>query len=168
MPFVPHTGTGKFQRYLAQNVPFSPIENLRHDLENTLDQKLSHRGEAHITVITPPEYERLSSALSIDSINLLLANRIQQQEFSIDCLGTAEKTIDGVTIATYFLVIQSPDLERIRKEIARHYRDAGGSPPAFTSYYYPHITIGFLNRDLHASDSVFKDQRHCISKVQLK
>jgi hypothetical protein len=49
--------------HLAMNIPYIPVESLRKEVEKRLGSDLKNRGEAHITVITPPEYERLKSRL---------------------------------------------------------------------------------------------------------
>lgn len=57
-PFIPHTESKPYGSYLAMNLPFEPIEALRKELERRESVSLAHRGEAHITVITPPEFDK--------------------------------------------------------------------------------------------------------------
>ncbi len=163
--FVPHTGTGKYASYLAMNIPFAPTERLRENLENTFNVSLKHRGEAHVTVVTPPEFERLSSNISIQQINLIAATHIQQHSFKIECLGESKTILNGEIARTFFLVISSDDLVVLRKQIALAYHISGGEVPAFLNDYSPHITIGFTHRDLHSSDGVIKNSLSCIESV---
>jgi hypothetical protein len=87
------------------------------------------KDEAHITVISPPEYNLLSNAnITIDEINGLAAEyKIQESAFEVVCLGRV-KLNDNVV---YQLVVRSPDLVRLRTKIFQLYWNKGGNPALF-------------------------------------
>ncbi|BBM84664.1 2'-5' RNA ligase family protein [Candidatus Uabimicrobium amorphum] len=159
--FIVHSGPGTYDNYLIQNVPFSPVKELYLSVQEKLKQPLKNRGEAHITVITPPEYNNsLRSVVSMKEIDeIATAMNIQQCQFEIVCLGRGSKKIDGKEEHTYFIVVTSPQLVAIRKRIADLYVKKGGDASKFDyKHYYPHITLGFTKRDLHESDGIIKDK----------
>lgn len=162
--FVPHTGTARYASYLAMNLPHTPVATLQRRLETEFETSLISRGEAHITVITPPEYVRLRPYVSMVTINRLAGPLLQTTSFRVLCLGRSQASLNGTRHSTYFLVVDSPGLLNIRRQIAAAYREAGGSAPAFTEDYHPHITIGFTKRDLYANDGAIKDRRSCLEK----
>ncbi|MFK8032279.1 MAG: 2'-5' RNA ligase family protein [Gammaproteobacteria bacterium] len=167
--FVRHSGEGKYESYLVQNIPFEPLSDLRQKIEEQFDVSLKHRGEAHITVITPPEFERLSSHLSIDEINELASETIQSMTYQPVCLGRGrsrgQPPDEGTIMTTFFIVVTSRELVALREQIATAYRQAGGTEPAFKTQYHPHITLGFTHRDLHDSDGVTKDETSCVAGI---
>ncbi|NNF16509.1 MAG: hypothetical protein HKN70_07155 [Gammaproteobacteria bacterium] len=165
MKFIPHTGTTAFASYLAINLPFAPVADVRQRLERQLGRPLKHRDEAHITVITPPEFVRLQPYLAIDEINRIVADSIQATRFKVACTGRAQAVLEGELHSTYFLVVDSPQLHRIRDRIALLYKQTGGPLPAFTEDYHPHITVGFTHRDLYAADGAIKDRRSCLKNA---
>src|SRR4051812_31607633 len=50
--------------YIALPLLYPPAERLRQNLEKELSAALLNRGEAHITVVTPPELKVLAKILS--------------------------------------------------------------------------------------------------------
>lgn len=87
------------------------------------------KGEAHITVISPPEYQILASAnVTIDDINDLATKyKIQQSTFQVVCLGRVELQTNVV----YQLVVRSPDLVRLRTRLFQLYWHNGGNTALF-------------------------------------
>ena len=159
--FIPHSGPGAFDNYLIQNVPFTPVKQLYLSLQEKLQQSLTNRGEAHITVITPPEYHNsLRSFVSMREIDKIAIDmNIQKCKFEIICLGRGTKKIDDKEEHTYFVVVKSSQLLAIRKKIWELYVAKGGEADKFDyKHYYPHITLGFTKRDLHESDGIIKDK----------
>lgn len=156
--------------YLAMNVFYEPLIDVRTAIENIENVKLKHRGEAHITVITPPEYEKLKSVLSIELINeVALLNRIQESPFEIVCLGKGKAVENGASLSTYYLVIDSPKLLTLRHTIMALFKSRGGSSDDFNpDNFNPHITVGFTGRDLYDTDGVFKNKATCFIDVKLK
>lgn len=166
--FIPHAGDGPFDTYLAVNLPYPPARKLLREVEARFAVKLKSRGEAHITVITPIEYQRLAQTLDIDAINDLAAEHIQRTAFEISCLGRATATLAGGPESTYFLVVHAPGLEQLRRRIRDEFVRVGGNPSAFDpGSYSPHVTLGFTSRDLHERDGTVKDESTCVAEVRL-
>lgn len=156
--------------YFAQKIPFSPIDQLRTELEELTEQRLKHRGEAHITVITPPEYRQvLSEFLTMQEIHhLAYAFGLQDSPFHIACLGRGvlRNKNEEIEKKTYFLLIESPRLIEFREKIQIIYEQRGGVPGGFLAHqYFPHITVGFTHRDLHESDGVIKNPKTCWARA---
>lgn len=172
LSFISHHTPVPFGTYLTQEVPFAPIKDLRIELEKTVGT-LINRGEAHITVITPVEYDQvLASLITIQEINqIALKNKIQSAIFMPVCIGSGEKEIDGKVEKAYFVVVKSPELLKIREQIQKLFIKRGGKDRSFKAEpFYSHITLGFTLRDLHEADGVLKDERNCLSngKIQIK
>lgn len=160
--FISHSGSGKYSNYLAMNINFNPIKKIHLQLENHLKTKLISRGEAHITVLTPPEYNTIKKFnLNVKILDQIAkSHQIQQSQFTPKCLGRGHKN----NMNTYFIVIESADLINIRKKIFDYIKIQGATTKDFDyKIYYPHITIGFDKRDLHISDGIIKDENTCWS-----
>lgn len=170
--FVEHTGSFAFSNVLAMNVCYAPILSLRQQIENKLGITLNYlkewdsKGEAHITVITPPEYDQfLSKALSMEEINEIARSfQIQNASFDVLGLGECSITIEEKEEFTFFVICKSERLLEIRRAISKRYLSLTGEMGEFApEAYYPHITIGFTKRDLHENDGAIKDQKHSLS-----
>ncbi len=160
MPFIAHSGDHPLQTYLALNVPFEPVKPLFKGLTETLQTSLKTRGEAHITVVSPIEFDSvLSKVLTAKDLETLaLEMNIQKSHYEILGLGSGRKILDGHPEETYFLVAKAPDLLSIRQAVLKLYLDKGGTQGAFNpNDFTPHITVGFTKRDLHKEDGVIKD-----------
>lgn len=167
LPFEPHVGTGKFSNFLMLNLPFTPAHQIKKEVEKSENIKLKDRGEAHITVITPPEFDSaLSEKIEMNEINdIALKQNIQSSEVTPLCVGKFAKPEDK-NLATYFVVVESEDLMAIRKQVEELYLQRGGDPKSFKANdFAPHITLGFTQRDLHKeSDGAIKDKSSCLDK----
>lgn len=168
-PQISHRGDGPFDTYLTMDLPFGPFEALRKQLEDRVGP-LKHRGEAHITVITPPEYFQVlkPAGITMEMIDeLARKSKIQSSSFELICIGRGQ----AQALKTYYAVVRSEDLLKIRQKIAELYKESGGGHGEFRpGQYYPHITLGFTERDLHESDGVIKDEASCLEngKITLK
>lgn len=142
------------------NLDYTDYKDLIAVIENTKSLKLKSRGESHITVITPPEFEALSKKISIQDINkIALDSDIQHSSFDKICVGEGQKD----DLKTYFVVVSSPSLLAIRKTISKQFAKNGGQAKDFKAEnFFPHVTIGFTERDLFESDGVVKDAASCI------
>lgn len=152
--------------YLTMEVNYPPVKRLYEELQSHLDIALKTRGEAHITVVTPIEFDKvLKKKMSIQEIDALAkAQGIQSFSFEAKCVGMGKATIKGKEERTYFVVVHSEDLLRLRKEIHDQFVKNGGDTHAFDpNNYYSHITIGFTARDLHEADGVIKGTNSCLS-----
>lgn len=170
MNFISHQGPGPFDTYLTMEIPFAPVKRLYKDLSNRLGANLITRGEAHITVVTPPEFNNeLKAYISMDEIDAIAKDmNIQGAQFSIKCLGSGSLLIDGKLEKTFYIVVESKDLLKIRNKILETIQGEGGSPTLFKpERFFPHITVGYSKRDLHDSDGIFKDASTCIENIDL-
>lgn len=154
--------------YVAMNIPFAPIVAVKKQVESRAGVVLQSRGEAHITVVTPPELSVLRTRLSLQKINGLVDKMaIQRIPIRLQCLGRAQLKEGNRQLATYFLVVQAPGLGQIREKLRQQFVAAGGDKQAFAvEKYYPHITVGFTDRDLYEVDGVMKDSKSCLYKVE--
>ncbi len=169
--FIPHHGDGPFESYLTMTIPYTPIQSLFTELEALLGRRLKNRGEAHLTVITPPEYNSiLKSHLSMAEIEeIALKMQIQNLPFKVVCLGRAEARVDGRLEETFYVVVKSPALLRLRRAIGRAFVAAGGAVDRFNPLvYYPHITVGFSRMDIHEDQGAKKDARSCVLNISMK
>jgi hypothetical protein len=94
-----------------------------------IDMMLIRSGEAHITVISPPEFSVLAAAnVTIDDINKIAVDyEIQASNFEVICLGRAK--VEDNTV--YQIIVYSDDLVRIRTRIFQLYWNNGGNPALF-------------------------------------
>jgi 2'-5' RNA ligase len=162
----------KHSNSLALNVEYFQVKKIRTVIENDIKQKLKFftawdsQGEAHITVITPPEFSVLSKHVSIEKINeISLDNNIQSSDLKILGLGTGRKDFSGKIEKTFFLIADSQNLRNIRHKIYDKYKANGGDPSLFDpTWFFPHITIGYTKTDLHENSGVIKNIRHSYNK----
>ncbi|MCO4794071.1 MAG: hypothetical protein KC493_10180 [Bacteriovoracaceae bacterium] len=166
LKFKSHKGEGKYSTYLSMDIQYSPIKKLWRDVEKETSLTLKNRGEAHITVITPPEYfNQLKGFVTIEEIETIAKKRkIQSSDFKVICLGRGLKDNDS----TYYVVVESKDLELIREEIEKLFFKNGGKKGTFkANHFYPHITVGFTKRDLHESDGITKGKDSCFLDLSM-
>lgn len=162
--FISHDENQPMKSYLAMNLVFDEFVGIRNELEKQMNQPLRHRDEAHITVISPIEYDQiLSKRISIQEINKIAETmHLQKSSFKKLCLGKGTSFLEHKSEATYFVVVQSESLFQIRKAVHQLYQSKGGAATDFNpEAFYPHITIGFTKRDLHFEDGVVKDTSSC-------
>jgi 2'-5' RNA ligase len=162
--FISHDEPQPMKSYLAMNLQFDEFLGMRSELEKQINKQIKHRGEAHITVISPLEFDQiLSKKISIQEINKIAEEmQLQKSPFKKICLGKGTSLLEQQSEATYFVVVQSERLFQIRKMIHQLYQSKGGLASDFNpEAFYPHITIGFTKRDLHFEDGVIKDASSC-------
>jgi len=173
LDFLEHIGPANdpFGSAMAMNVQYSPVVELRQQIQESLklDKPLNFlkawdpNGEAHVTTITPVEYfKKLKDFVHITRINQIAKDfDIQSSDLSILGLGSGRLVIDGKTEETYFIIVKSENLLKIRRAIYREFVKAGGQPDSWNPEdFYPHITVGYTLRDLHESDGILKDLEH--------
>lgn len=169
MPFTPNSGKGKFDNWVGLNVPIAPIEALKKELEKRYGLVLKSRGEAHITLLTPLEYWLLEPQLKIDEINQIVATHLQKATFTPVCVGTGEAPVKGKMARTFFVVVVSPDLLKWREKLQARFVEKGGDKDAFPMYeFFPHITVGYTDDDLHLQQGVVKDARSCALSLKME
>ncbi|OMJ18736.1 hypothetical protein AYI70_g5178 [Smittium culicis] len=188
LEFIKHEGDEAFGKYLAMNIPYQPVKNLFDAVNKTIgNDKLNNPGsEAHITIITPPEYEFVlkKAGVTIEEVNDIAQRaKIQKAKFEAFCLGrscveesalrdrgSSSRFSDSDRLCTYFIVVKdtNKDLLRIRKRIFDLYVSKGGERSWFDpKAFWPHITIGFDIRDFHIQDGIFKGSNSCMSRLKL-
>lgn len=167
--FVEHADKAPMKSYLAMNVAYPPAADLLKQVEARLGFELKNRGEAHITVVSPVEYDNaLAAKIPIEKINEIARQmKIQAAEFESVCVGRGLVNLDGRGEQTYYVVVKAPRLREIREAVSRAYLQAGGDPRAFDpAQFYPHITLGYTKRDLHYEDGIVKDDRSCWASLK--
>ena len=170
-PFIENKGTGFFQSYLTMNLPYEPVKRVWKQIERAIGRKLINRGEAHITVLTPPEFTAgIDKKVSIEEIHKIAKRmKIQKADFDVICIGSGQKEVEGNLEETFFLVVTSPDLMKIRKAVKRLFVKRGGDAKLFNPQkFFPHVTIGFTKRDLHESDGVIKGENSADKRFALE
>jgi 2'-5' RNA ligase len=156
--------------YLSFNLNYEPFKEFFEKADQQTYRPLQNRGEAHVTVITPPEFQDdLSKFVSIQEVNEI-ANKlnIQKSTYKPICMGKGKfnDTVADKYLESYFIVIESEDLLNIRKEIANLYKKRGGTK-FDPLHFYPHITLGFTDRDLHENDGVIKNAKSCMRTLHI-
>lgn len=163
--FIPHTEEKPMKAYLAMNLPYAPYQALLEQVQKAEGVTLTNRGEAHITVVTPIEYDKvLKRHISIAEIHKIAEEaKIQDLEFTPACIGRGEKELNGKLEKTYFVVVDSSALIDLRGKIEEAYVKNGGKPQDFVpEKFMPHVTLGFTARDLHHEDGVAKNRNSCL------
>lgn len=159
-----------YDNYLTMNINYDPIKKLMVQLNDHRKTPLKDRGESHITVITPVEYDNvLKTKININEINAIAAReRIQKTAFEIVCIGKGSVKIQNKEESTFYIVVNSPGLLKVRREIQQLFIKNGGAKEAFIpENYHPHITLGFTKRDLHESDGIIKNKKSCVADVKI-
>ncbi len=154
--------------YVEIKVPYEPVAQLKLDVEKREGVSLKSRGEAHVTVLSPPEMTVLRTRLSLEQINgLMEKSNLQAIPIQLICLGRSQMKQGGRRLAVYYLVVQAPEILKVREKLLQQFIAAGGNQEAFVvGRIYPHITVGFSERDLHHEEGVIKDSRSCLYKVE--
>lgn len=169
-------GPGEFDNALAMNLPAAPIAALRAQLLTVYDRPLTFfkgwnpEGEAHVTVLTPVEFNRMRQGLpagrafTMTEIGELARSAdLQQADLQVQGLGSGRATLEGRPEEVFFVIVESRALRVLRQQLHASYVARGGDPAAFDpAAYQPHITVGFTRRDLHLADGIIKDRAHSL------
>ena len=144
-PFVSHPASGTDPGWLALPVSFEPVSRLRSGIESLSGVVLEHRGEAHITLITPPEAAAIREydpGLTVDVLEAVARPWLDRAAWSTPGIGSLSQGDDE----TWFLVVESPDLRELRRDLAFVFQ----LPPAVFDPEAQdlHVTIGFRNGDI--------------------
>ncbi|KAF8936409.1 hypothetical protein EDD21DRAFT_338750 [Dissophora ornata] len=179
IPFVPHTGSALFTNWVGLDVDFKyvkPLFDLVNSTQSIANGTLLSRGEAHVTVILPPEYDNIlhPAGVTIDEINTIAShkNRLQKAKFGIECLGRVQvvSTPDNVYQQAVQIILKDfQDIVSYREDVWKLFVKKGGNPALFDPWNFtPHITLGFRHRDIFVEDGVFKGKNACIHKLIAK
>ena len=150
--FAPEAQDLDHDTYGAINFPFKNFTAALKRAEEIAGGSLNTRGEAHLTVITPPEYQRMDGKLRKMILSEMKRAAAREGEIKPLCIGRGEKELNGRNEYTYYIVIDPKGLRAIRERY--HLSD-----------FYPHITLGFTKRDLHLEDGVRKDKSTCLADI---
>jgi len=137
-------------------------KKLLKQIEDSEHIHLKDRGEAHITILTPPEFKTFAGQLSMSEIENAIAADLNQAKIEPLCVGRGQLSSQPSS-KTYFVVIKAPDLLKIRTLIKTIADRKGVGAEYKAEDFYPHVTIGFTERDLHIADGVIKDVTSCIA-----
>ncbi|KAJ1947651.1 hypothetical protein GGF37_000234 [Kickxella alabastrina] len=177
LPFANHSTLEPYQSYLQQTLDFTHFQSLFDSVNNLSGGGiLRTRGEAHITVISPPEYDMVlkPAGLTIEEIEgIALRSKIQAARIAPVCLGRfkgrlKEEEQEG-ELLLFSLVVADVygDLMAIRRDVFKLFRERGGQGALFQpEAFWPHVTIGYNQRDLFVQDGIYKGSNYCYAPVR--
>ncbi|KAJ2229081.1 hypothetical protein H4R99_003139 [Coemansia sp. RSA 1722] len=179
IPFSNHSTDLPFQSYLQQTLNFAHFKDLFDNINATVGT-LQSRGEAHITVVTPTEFDRVlkPAGVTIGEIEAIaMQGDIQKARLAPVCLGrfagelpNPANDADAGRFLLYSLVVADiyNDLANIRREVFKLYRSKGGQGVLFQPEgFWPHVTIGFDRRDLFIEDGLYKGSNYCYAPIRV-
>lgn len=147
-------------RYVTSDLLYDPFRRLTESLETFEGIKLKTRGEAHITLITPPEFDILSQHLTENEIRNAFDAAATQPAEPV-CVGQGKLG----AAKTYYVVVKLASALKARQQLAEKFKSRGGDKTQFkAAIFYPHVTLGFTDRDLHLQDGVVKDAKSCVHR----
>ncbi|KAG0047672.1 hypothetical protein BGZ83_007316 [Gryganskiella cystojenkinii] len=175
IPFQPHNGTALFTNWVGLTVDFKYVKPI-FDIVNSTASFNNHtallsRGESHITVIQPPEFDNIlhPAGVTIEELNAIATNPkrpLQKAKFEIECLGRVQVVSkpDNVYQQSLQIILKNyQDVVAYRQEVSDLYVKKGGNPALFyAANFLPHITLGFKHRDIFVEDGVYKGKNACI------
>ena len=106
--------------------------------------------------------------VSIDDINRIATSMdVQAASFKPVCVGMGTAKRNNRDEKTFYIVVESARLVEIRQAIENEFIVKGGRPGDFSATkFFPHITVGFTQTDLHESDGVIKDKNSCVLNIE--
>ena len=157
---LPIQSAEKLKNYISLDLEYTPYQTLLKKLETKVGP-LNNRGEAHITIITPPEFKELLNHYTAAEIHAKADAFLKTSPtFKQICIGEGRLKTKAKNFATYYVVLSSPEMLQFRKQFASK------SSLFNAEKFYPHITLGFSVRDLHLEDGVVKDQSTCLKDIE--
>jgi 2'-5' RNA ligase len=152
---------------LIRSVHYPSVNALIPQLNSLYKVNLEDRREAHVTIITPPEFQ--SSLTKVFTVNEMLnrySSNIQALPFEVVCVGS-RKSSNGQN-HVFYLVVKSDELSNIRFDLAQeaNLRARTQSIPLVfkPEAFWPHITIGFIKGDVFEFS---KGPESCLVDVKL-
>jgi hypothetical protein len=158
------------KNYVSLDLDYSEYKSIYDKLVKKVGP-LKNRGEAHVTLITPPEFKVLTASpgtkLTPEKIHAFFKNAApSEKDFSKICIGRGLLKKGQSELKTYYVVLKSDRLRKLREELSA---ESGLSPQQFDpDLFFPHITLGFTERDLFYEDGVIKTAKSCSPKIQIK
>lgn len=160
-PTVHDKKPASVKNYVSLDLEYSAYKETLNKLDTFLGTKLQNRGEAHITVLTPPEFKTLSEKISPETIHQEWVTW-SQKAFNKVCLGEGLVKEKNKVLKTYYIVVNAPEILGFRTHLKSKYAVENFDDKLF----YPHITLGFTERDLHYEQGVIKDPKSCPKNLQ--
>jgi 2'-5' RNA ligase len=154
------------ESYLSQGFLFEPFSQIRAHVEKHEGVKLTHRGEAHMTLITPPEWKVLSALITKAEANeIAVSFGLVKAPFKVRCYGRFQKEIEGKLESTYYLIVESKIALEVRHQLSKLFlsrsKVSGISSSFLPDNFFPHITLGFTKQDFHEQDGAIKSEKSC-------
>lgn len=144
----------------SKSINYLPIQELQKKIEKLKGQRLANRGEAHITVLTPPlEGHNIEYYYSITEIVDHFWQKLSDLDFEVKCLGYLSEGQKEV----YFLVVGSPDILAVRQEIIDELENRQAPAHLLDKDFFPHITVGFTGNDIH---DLSKGPERCLYSIK--
>lgn len=160
-PLIDHKKPAVAKSYVSLDLEYPEYQQTLNKLDIFLGTKLVNRGEAHITVLTPPEFKAVTTNTSAEVIHQEWADW-KTKTFKKVCLGEGQIKENKKVLKTYYIVVESSDILAFRKYLKNKYALKNFEAEVF----YPHITLGFTEKDLHFEQGVIKNQKSCPEKLQ--
>jgi 2'-5' RNA ligase len=164
---VPFSSQYSEEGALIRNVYYPAVNDLIPQLNKLYQLDLEDRKEAHITVVTPPEYQkRLKDLFTVNDILSRYQNGMQGIPFEVVCVGSRKSSTSSNRV--FYLVVKSPKLLNLRFDLAKVAGDRAleqGRPMIFQpEVFWPHITIGYEKGDVFEFS---KGPESCLPGVKL-
>ncbi|MES2803890.1 MAG: hypothetical protein V4654_15465 [Bdellovibrionota bacterium] len=147
--------------YVSLDLEYPEYQQTLNKLDAFLSTSLVNRGEAHITVITPPEFKTLTAKISAETIHQEW-EEWKTKNFKKVCLGEGSLKEKNLVFKTYYIVVEASELLAFREHLKNKYAVENFK----ASVFYPHITLGFTEKDLHFEQGVIKDRKSCPKNLQ--
>lgn len=152
---------------LIRNVDYFSVNALIPQLNSLYKLNLEDRREAHITVITPPDFKSgLTKLFTVNEMLNRYSASIQGMPFHVVCVGS--RTSSDRKKQVFYLVVKSNKLSNIRFDLAKEAKLRAAAlniPLVFKpENFYPHITIGYVNDDVFEFS---KEPESCLKDVKL-
>lgn len=160
-PLATEKKPASVKSYVSLDLEYTEYQKTLNRLDAFLGTPLVNRGEAHITVITPPEFSKLTSKVSAEVIHQEWAEW-KTKSFNKICLGEGSLKEKNKVLKTYYVVVEASELLAFREYLKNKY----AVDDFQASVFYPHITLGFTEKDLHFEQGVIKNQKSCPQKLQ--
>lgn len=154
--FKTNAEPGPYGSYITLALDYPKYEKVFNQLKKDYPL-LKNRGEAHITALTPVEYNChfKPAGTTIKQLESVIEEFIKsnsyKMDFSIQRLGSHQ--VDQKE--TFFIIVESQDLLKLRQKWATLPQKGFKA-----ENFYPHITLGYTDQDLHSSQGVIKDELH--------
>lgn len=144
-------------------MPYGPVEKLRAELEKRIGKKLQHKGEAHITVITPSEMRILSQTLKVNTVEkIVVKESAMKAKVKVLCLKKVSTVLGSKSEESWLISMESDELREFRNQVWRRFVANGGMPDDFQwKRWSPHITLGYTSAELHDEDRLSKAKTEC-------